>query len=542
MRTKGFFGKELAVAVGLAMVLAVAGTALGASAKKVAVFPFTMNSPQDLGFLQNGLFSMLSSRLADPGKVEVLDRDTVDAALARAQGSELAKGALTEDKARMIGAEMGVDFVLFGSLTHFGESVSLDARMVDVAGQKETLAFFEQSNAMGDVIPLVNTFAGDVNQKVFNRVIDNKLYVPPAPEGPQAPGGLMVAGAYGGGGGLQNLATKGFQTHLKYNGIITAMAAGDLKNDGVIRVVAATDSTLMIYRFQGNMLALEETLEYSTTNRIVGLDVADIDRNGVPEIFVTSITIHRDGLMSFVVEYNGKAFVTKLEDENYYYRVTDNEEGGKRLMAQATGNSPFNGRIYTMAPDGEGYREENRLRMPRNVSVLSMDKGKTVKDGNSQYAMINIFGRLILADEKGSKEWESTEKYGLTGNFWLMPKNDTDASYRERVYLHPRVVFYDVDGDGLNELIAVKNNEFGGGALGRYKRFKDGHIEMLRWNGVAMAPVFRTGDMQGWISDYAIVDIDGDGEKELLVSAVTLTKMAILSKDKASNIISYKLR
>ena len=40
--------------------------------------------------------------------------------------------------------------------------------MVDVTGQKKTLAFFEQSNAMGDVIPLVNSFAGDINMKVFN--------------------------------------------------------------------------------------------------------------------------------------------------------------------------------------------------------------------------------------------------------------------------------------------------------------------------------------------------------------------------------------
>jgi len=44
--------------------------AAGAAPKTVAVLPFAMNSPRDLTFLQNGLFSMLSSRLSDPGKVD----------------------------------------------------------------------------------------------------------------------------------------------------------------------------------------------------------------------------------------------------------------------------------------------------------------------------------------------------------------------------------------------------------------------------------------------------------------------------------------
>mgnify|MGYP001765024702 CR=1 FL=1 len=61
------------------------GTGLCGDAKTVAVCPFEMNSSQDLGFLQNGLFSMLSSRLSDAGKVDVLDRETVDKALAKAK-------------------------------------------------------------------------------------------------------------------------------------------------------------------------------------------------------------------------------------------------------------------------------------------------------------------------------------------------------------------------------------------------------------------------------------------------------------------------
>lgn len=513
--------------------------------KRVAVFPFTMNSPQDLGFLQNGLFSMLSSRLADPGKVDVLDRETVDKALARAKESSTTKGALNESKARIIGADMGADYILFGSLTHFGESVSLDASMVDVNAKKPTLSFFEQSNNMGDVIPLVNSFAGDINQKIFNRNISNELYAKPVPQTPAAPGALQYAG--GGvvvGGGItamQQGGGQGFSTHLKFEGVIGAMALGDLNNDGQIQVVTATDSDLYIYQLEGNRLVQRKKLEFSSTNRIVSLDIADINKNGYPEIFVTSLTIHRDGLQSFVLEYDGTQYVTIDEGEAGYYRVVKTPENSMVLLRQDHGSSPFNGRIHAMTAQGNTYKEGTRIQVPRNTSVLSLARGAVTSTDADEYVMINEHGRLVVANNKGRTDWESTEKYGLTGHFWLMPRNDADASYQERLYLHPRIKFYDIGSDGKQEVFAVKNNELGGGAMGRYKRFKDAHIEMLAWNGIAMAPVFQTSAVQGWISDFTIADMDGDGVDELIVSVVSKSKRSILSKPSASNIISYKL-
>jgi TolB-like protein len=518
--------------------------AVGAAPKTVAILPFAMNSSQDLSFLQNGLFSMLTSRLSDPGKVDVLARDIVDKAMSQAPAD--ANGVLTQARARSIGEQLGADYILFGSLTHFGESVSLDASMVDVTENKPALTFFEQSNNMGDVIPLVNTFAGDINLKVFNRSIANELYVQQEPEGPAAPGGFQQAGqgqaARGGFVNLQQPGGGGFTTHLKFEGVITAMAAGDLNKDGITRLVAATDDTLMIHQLSGNQLVLEKELEYSSTNRIVSLDIADINGNGFPEIFVTSLSIHRDSLQSFVVEYNGSDYVTLVDNQSYYYRVVTASDGTKTLIGQYTGSSPFEGRISILQAEGSTYTRQKQIRMPRNTSVLSLAKGPVTSDTADEYVMINQSGRLVIANDIGSTEWESSDKYGGTAHVWLMPLNDTDVTFRERVYIHPRIQFYDITGDEKPEILAVRNNEIGGGVIGRYKRFKNGNIQVLSWNGMALAPVFTTSDLQGWISDFAIADINGDGNDELIVSVVTQTKLAILARDKASNIIFYKLK
>ncbi|MCA1793026.1 MAG: hypothetical protein LC660_03985, partial [Desulfobacteraceae bacterium] len=333
-----------------------------------------------------------------------------------------------------------------------------------------------------------------------------------------------------------------FATHLKFEGVITAMATGDLNKDATTQVVAATDDTLMIYQMSGGQLVLEKQLEYASTNRIVSLDIADINGNGFPEIFVTSLSIHRDSLQSFVVEHNGSDYVTLVDNQSYYYRVITDAEGTKTLMGQYTGSSPFEGRISILQAQGSTYTRQKQIRMPRNTSVLSLAKGPVTSVTADEYVMTNRFGRLVVASDSGSTEWESSDKYGNTAHVWLMPSNDTDASFRERIYIHPRIQFYDMDEDETPELLAVQNNEFGGGAMGRYKRFKNGSIQVLSWNGIALAPVFQTTALQGWISDFAIADLDGDGTNELIVSVVTQTKLAILAKDKASSIISYELK
>jgi hypothetical protein len=386
----------------------------------------------------------------------------------------------------------------------------------------------------------VNTFAGDINQKVFNRSIDNELYVQPVQEGPQAPGGFQRSGQ-GGFVNLQQRGGGGFATHLSIDEVITAMAVGDLNKDGTLQVVAATDNTLMIHQMSDNHLVLEKQLEYSSTHRIVALDIADINGNGYPEIFVTSLTIHLDGLQSFVVEFNGSDYVTLVDNQPYYYRVLETPDGSQTLMGQRTGKDPFDGPVYILQADNTGYTRQKQVRLPRNTSVLSLAKGPITAESVEEYVMINRFGRLVVTDDGCGEEWESTGKYGGTAHVWLLPQNDPDGSYRERVYIHPRLQFHNMTDDEKPEIVAVQNNEFGGGVVGRYKRFKEGTIQVLSWNGIALAPLFQTYALQGWISDFAMADIDADGTDELVVSVVTQTKLAILSKDKASSIISYEL-
>ena len=136
-----------------------------AQLKQVAVVPFKINAEKDLSFLRDGIVDMLTSRLFWEDKVAVLSREETAKVLENVQAP------LNESKAREIGTRLKVDYVLFGSLTVFGNSVSIDAKMVDVSGSKPPLTFFNQSQGMDQVIPGINLFATDINAEIFGRVM-----------------------------------------------------------------------------------------------------------------------------------------------------------------------------------------------------------------------------------------------------------------------------------------------------------------------------------------------------------------------------------
>ncbi len=55
--------------------------ASAADPKRLALLPFKINSAQDLSFLKDGIFDMLTSRLSRDGRVEVLSRTRIEGAI-----------------------------------------------------------------------------------------------------------------------------------------------------------------------------------------------------------------------------------------------------------------------------------------------------------------------------------------------------------------------------------------------------------------------------------------------------------------------------
>ena len=63
----------------------------------------------------------------------------------------------------------------------------------------------------------------------------------------------------------------------------------------------------------------------------------------------------------------------------------------------------------------------------------------------------------------------------------------------------------------------------------------------MSWNGLSLAPNWKTNDIDGRISDYAIGDFDNDGSDEI-VAAVVIKEGATVGMKSKSVVIAYDLK
>lgn len=103
--------------------------------KSVAVLPFTINAPQPLDHLKEGLQTMLGNRLAELGL------STTPAAAVN-QNPLASAPALGPAEVTALGKALNVDFLVKGSLTQIGRTISLDAKALDVQGERPAFSIF----------------------------------------------------------------------------------------------------------------------------------------------------------------------------------------------------------------------------------------------------------------------------------------------------------------------------------------------------------------------------------------------------------------
>lgn len=127
-------------------------------AVKVGVAPFIINSQEQLTYLSEGIQEMIMNHL--------LQRGVLVATLAEMQPM-FPRGLKTDEtRAREIGRTLGVDYVVLGSLTKIGDHSSLDARVVNVSGTKETASVFVESRGIENINAAAEELAIGVTENV----------------------------------------------------------------------------------------------------------------------------------------------------------------------------------------------------------------------------------------------------------------------------------------------------------------------------------------------------------------------------------------
>lgn len=507
-----------------------------AEARKVLIVPFSIHAEKDLAFLQKGITAMLSSRLTDLGKVTVIDQGAVDALL-----KEL-PATLTRETAAEAGRQAGADYVAFGSLTVFGESISTDARFVETAAGALLVTFNETAQNQGEVIGHINRFAAEVNGRIFGRSEGASVSAaePVAPATPSDPDQVNPEKKiWAGGGGMRIQATDPdvdqagarLWRSRRFRMNIEGLAMGDLDGDGNTEVVFAGDKEGAVYRYKDGGFLKVTDIELEPRLICIGVDVADINGNGRAEIFVSARSENYFP-SSYVLEWDGTAFQTIYDASNLYFRVVWNPQTGRhRLYGQkGSARSVVGGPVFAMSWVGGDYVPQENVILPDEASVFGFAAGDLTGDGAPDTLAFVNDHRLQLSGPGGREEWTSAEPYG--GNYtWLITPEEYKEGQREsRINVDPlplelffvpqRILLTDFDRDGKTEALVLKNEDSTRGLMSRTRSYREGYFENLAWDNVGMRAVWRTRKFSGFISDYNIGDFDNDGQLEVVFAVV----------------------
>ena len=544
----------------LILIVLSVGTPLSAFAKplQVAIVPFKVNAEKDLSFLKDGIVDMLSSRLYWEDKVNIINRQATEKAAATVGGP------LNESKARTLGTQLGANYVLFGSLTVFGNSVSIDAKMVDVSGKKQTLTFFNQSQSMDQVIPGINLFASDINEKEFGRIMETRQAAPvvgtssPQAGLPQAdvrahPDKLIAGGIVGselqkgqkGAPGsafittemARNQGTKFWKSrNIKQR--ITGMAIGDIDGDGKKETVFTTEHTVEAYRYDNQRFIKISTLAERNLDHLIGVDVADLNGNGVAEIYVSALDPYRKYVKSFVVELSGKSYTEIVKSTDWYLRVVDMPQRGKVLIGQKQGlESPFNKPIFELMWQNSGYDRAEQVLGAKRANVMGLAIGHVMNDGSDAAVVYDDLDYLRMYDLSGKQIWKDGDKSGGSPDYFELP--DAGAKDMKNYAYYPqRILIQDINKDGTNDVITIKNHRLS--ELISFRSFTSGEIEVRNWDGIGLSVLWKTRKLSGYFSDFGVGDFDNDGKDELVAALVQKTGSVITTQPK-STFIAYEL-
>ena len=535
----------------------------------VGILPFVIHSAENIEYVRQGIGEMLISRISGQEKIEVIGRESVRETVSEKELQNLSASNL--DK---LGEKLGADFLVWGSITKIGNSLSIDAKLADITAGKNVVNVYAQCPTMDEVIPQINDFAQKIVGHILGGMPQTMPSPPPAkeivaarqPSGQTSREAEIISGMRGGRKGTftssinpdfinaaQPLDRKTFWKSQQFMNEFRGMDIGDVNGDGLKETVIIDSHNILVYQRTDGELKKIEQISGKSYDYYVGLDVSDINGNGIPEIIVSSYAGQQ--VDSFVVEFRDGRFVTIASGLPWFLRVINNSSGVPVLLGQRRGiENPFDTQIHEIVWQSGEYREGKRMRIPQGLSVYGLTLDKIGSSGAERIIALNESDYLYIYDQTdkplskiavfgGSDEliWKSDDVFGGS-NTIIEPVNksaDSTMEIRESYFINLRILTYDTNGDGKREIIIVKNLSSAGRLMQNVKLFTSAEVYNLEWDGLGMVENWRTRKINGYVADYQFKDIDNDGENEIVLALVLSTVGTV--KDR-SVIVAYDLR
>lgn len=312
----------------------------------------------------------------------------------------------------------------------------------------------------------------------------------------------------------------------RLEGELTGVALGRKLANGEREIFVTGNRKLQYYR-QGKELLLLSEITLPGHQKILGIDTADLDNDGIPEIYLTIMS--GEDLASEVWLPEGSSLKKAGEKLPYYFRGLRLPGKSKKIYAQQAGRDvDYFGDLYEVKKNGLLFDISNPLQLPRGANIFNIGMVMT-REGKSCFIVLHPDGYLLVFDDKGKNLWTSSDKYGGSENFFAkedpLEMRNTGTAQR-KIFMQQRIT---ITSNG--EIIVPKNDGFF--TIGNNRSYSKNTVFAFNWNGIVLDELWHTKDSQNYLADYQF----DDAQKELVLLEV-VKKEGII--DKGASALSIK--
>ena len=436
---------------------------------------------------------------------------------------------ITSDAVTTLDNKTGAEVIVSGSYLQIGKVFSIDAVARNVKGDVVTRSFVQgesQDELIAAVGKLAQVLAGGIAKNYVPAVssqpvapvagaVTVPVVAPPADivkpmdivkpstvekaaEGATQPDIIRaapVAKSAGGGWVSQRLT-----------GVMRGIALGKTLANGEREVFIAGNRNLKYYRM-GEGLKLIAEVSTSGDEKILGVDTADLDGDGVPEVYLT--VLNGENLASRVYLADGTGLKKIAENLPYFMRGMALAGGKTKIYVQEMStDADFYGDVYELVKSGDRYEMKNPLKLPRFAFLYNFNQFKD-REGKTDFVVLHPDGYLMVYSASRDELWRSSDKYGGSELYFQRPDLSsfrTTGDPMRWIFLQQRII---VTGSG--EIIVPQNGGFW--VVGNSRSYGKSAVVAFTWDGSSLEERWRTRQSQNYLADYAY----DETRKELLL-------------------------
>jgi hypothetical protein len=321
--------------------------------------------------------------------------------------------------------------------------------------------------------------------------------------------------------------TPEVERRLQLDGPVRGLAVADLDGDGRAEVVLADDRALTISRWQeGTGLQAVEGGEVRPAGSVLSVDAADLAGLGRAHIVLVEYRGGGEVVRSSVLDYAGGGLTTVYQGSGEYLRAVP--VGAETwLLAQRVGDTePFSATVRRLVWQGGRYADGPSLRLPAGVTIYGLAMMGLTGSPEPEVVAVTPEDRLAAWTARGRRLWTSADPFGGAPiTFAFTPAREQ----REQDAIIGRIlgrVVPILDAPEGPEVLAFENLVPAGGQfrtlLPRVAplAFTQGRIHRMRWKDGGFTRVWQSRETEGYITDFALGDLDGDGIPEVVVAVM----------------------